>query len=213
MSLKIKTLIIFFITFVFIGINAVFATSAETNCHYDGGYWCSGGIDRCVEDYNECYDLKQKASCESVGRIYCSSGQCVTKISDCSTSSSSSSGDSSSSNLGASSSANSSSSSSSSGYSSTTSTSASGSGTVGLVNPLGASSFSEIMGAIATWLRNIALVLAPLMIVIGGIMFILAQGDPGKVTKAKQLILWSAIGLIVVLLAQSLTSILKGFIG
>ena len=39
------------------------------------------------------------------------------------------------------------------------------------------------------------------MIIIGGINYALSQGDPGKVKKAKDTILYGIIGLVVALLA------------
>ena len=83
----------------------------------------------------------------------------------------------------------------------------------GLCNPIGTDSFSELLETIATWIRNIGLALAPLIFVIGGIMFITAAGEPGKVQTAKKLMIYAAIGLIVILLAQSLATTFQGFIG
>ena len=43
--------------------------------------------------------------------------------------------------------------------------------------------------------------LAVVMIIIGGINYALSQGDPGKVKKAKDTILYGIVGLVVSLLA------------
>ena len=48
-------------------------------------------------------------------------------------------------------------------------------------------------------------ILAVVFIIIGGINYTLSQGDPGKVTKAKNTILYGVIGLIIVLLAFAIT--------
>lgn len=82
-----------------------------------------------------------------------------------------------------------------------------------LTNPLQWSTFSEVVDAIANWLLTIGLVLAPLMFVIGGIMFATAYGNASQVGKAKNLMIYTGIGIIVILLAKSLVEILKGFIG
>lgn len=82
----------------------------------------------------------------------------------------------------------------------------------GLQNPIETDSFAELLESIADWILNIGLVLAPLMIVIGGIMFITAAGEPEKVKSAKNLLIYAAIGLIIILLAKSLVEIITNFI-
>lgn len=77
-------------------------------------------------------------------------------------------------------------------------------------NPLGTDSFAGIIDGITTWLRDIALVLAPLMLVIGGVTYMTAVGDPKKIEKGKQIIIYTVIGFIVILLAKSLIDILQG---
>lgn len=49
-------------------------------------------------------------------------------------------------------------------------------------------------------------IIAVLMIVIGGVNYATSSGDPSKVKKAKDTILYSAIGLVVALLAFSLVN-------
>ena len=45
-----------------------------------------------------------------------------------------------------------------------------------------------------------------LMIIIGGILYVVSQGDSGSVTKAKNTILYSVIGLVVSLLAYAIVN-------
>ena len=82
-----------------------------------------------------------------------------------------------------------------------------------LVNPVQWSTFSELIDAIANWLLTIGLVLAPLMFIIGGVMFATAYGNATKIQNAKNLMIYTGIGILVVLLAKSLVEVLKGFIG
>lgn len=42
-------------------------------------------------------------------------------------------------------------------------------------------------------------------IIYGAVQYVISNGDPGKITKAKNTILYSVIGLVVVLLAAALT--------
>jgi hypothetical protein len=49
-------------------------------------------------------------------------------------------------------------------------------------------------------------VLCVIMIVVGGLMFVLSSGDPGKVKSARDMIIYSAIGLAVAIFAQAIVS-------
>ncbi|MDO8663584.1 MAG: hypothetical protein Q7K28_01950, partial [Candidatus Wildermuthbacteria bacterium] len=60
---------------------------------------------------------------------------------------------------------------------------------------------------------KIAIVLAPLMVVAGGAIFMTSAGDPKKTTTAKQLILFAAIGFLVIMLAKGFVSVLKQILG
>ncbi|MDD4661801.1 MAG: pilin [Candidatus Pacebacteria bacterium] len=82
----------------------------------------------------------------------------------------------------------------------------------GLVNPVPMNNFSELIDKIAEWMLNIGLVLAPLMFVIGGIMFMTANGNPSKILTAQHVLIYTAIGILTILLAKSLVDILSGFI-
>ena len=79
-------------------------------------------------------------------------------------------------------------------------------------NPIKAESFEDFVGLIAKWLFNIALVIAPIMFVIGGIYYTTAQGDPAKIKKAGDLITWTAVGLILIMLTNGIIQLLKDMI-
>lgn len=84
---------------------------------------------------------------------------------------------------------------------------------VELLNPLrDMNNISDVLDAVAKWMLDISLVLAPLMFVVGGIMFTTAHGDATKISNAKKLMFYTVVGIIVVLLAESLIGIFKGFV-
>lgn len=85
-------------------------------------------------------------------------------------------------------------------------------GGVTIVNPITSKTFEEFIGKIAKWLFNVALVVAPIMFVIGGFYYITAQGDPAKIKKAGDLITWTAIGLIVIMLTTGIIKLLKDMV-
>lgn len=60
---------------------------------------------------------------------------------------------------------------------------------------------------ILTIVFGISAALAVLMIVISGLRFILAQGNPQEVSKARNTILYAVIGLLVSLSAEAIVSL------
>ena len=72
-------------------------------------------------------------------------------------------------------------------------------------NPLGdINDFQGLIDRLIEWIINMALVIAPLIIVFAGLSYATAGGDPGKIEKAKTMLLYAAVGMAVVLLAKSL---------
>ena len=81
------------------------------------------------------------------------------------------------------------------------------------VNP-GAS--TDLMGSIKliiTAVFSIIGVVAVVMIILGGISYATSQGDPGKVKKGKDTILYGVIGLIVALLAFAIVNFTLSALG
>jgi hypothetical protein len=78
--------------------------------------------------------------------------------------------------------------------------------------PIKYNSVEEVIGAIVNWVYNIALVIAPLMIMIGGFYLITAAGDPEKVNTGKKIMTWTIVGIVVVLLATSVKSVIENIL-
>lgn len=76
-------------------------------------------------------------------------------------------------------------------------------------NPLESDSFQELIIAIGDILFTIALAVVPLMIVIAGFYFLISAGDPAKVTIAKNIILYTLIGVLIMASARGLIAILQ----
>jgi hypothetical protein len=53
-------------------------------------------------------------------------------------------------------------------------------------------------------------VVAVIIIIIGGMMYILSSGDAGKVTRAKDTILYAAVGLLVIAAGQDIITFVVG---
>lgn len=74
-----------------------------------------------------------------------------------------------------------------------------------LGNTTGATVFTSAI----TWVIGMAGVAALIFIVYGGISYITANGDPNKLKKAKDTIIYAAIGLIIVGLAEAITAFIS----
>ena len=72
-------------------------------------------------------------------------------------------------------------------------------------------------GGVAVGVANVVLsivgIIAVIMLIVGGAQYVMSQGDPSKVVKAKQIILYSVIGLMVALLAFAIVNFVLGEIG
>ncbi len=74
-----------------------------------------------------------------------------------------------------------------------------------LSNPLGADSVNELVGRVINSVMGIVGSLALLMFVYGGLIWMTSSGSQEKVKKGKDILVWSAVGLIVIFSAYALT--------
>jgi len=80
-------------------------------------------------------------------------------------------------------------------------------------NPIKATSFTGLTNDILNFLFTIAIILAPILLVIAGIIFMTAAGNPAKITTAKNMLLWTVVGFGIILLSKGLIGVLKGILG
>lgn len=86
-------------------------------------------------------------------------------------------------------------------------------GIIEIPNPLRAQSIEELIQALTHLIRAIALTVGPIMVVWGGIMIMTAGGSEEKVTKGKKIIMWTVIGVAVVILVDFMVGIIKEWLG
>jgi succinate dehydrogenase/fumarate reductase cytochrome b subunit len=82
-----------------------------------------------------------------------------------------------------------------------------------VTNPTGFNSIGGILGKVFTWLIAIIGVLAVIFIIIGGIRYILARGDPKATDAARGTITAAIIGLVIALLSVAIVIIVTNFLG
>jgi predicted amino acid-binding ACT domain protein len=87
-----------------------------------------------------------------------------------------------------------------------------GSRSLNLTNPIG-NDFIGIAKSISTFLAQLAVPIAAVMVVVGAIQIMTAAGSPEKVSAGKKTILYAAIGLAVLLLADAIIEAIKEILG
>jgi hypothetical protein len=87
------------------------------------------------------------------------------------------------------------------------------SGAVTLPNPISATSFTQVVASITTYLIEIAIPLTAIMALVGGFQMITAAGNPEKFASGRKTLTYAAIGFVVVLLASGVAAIIKNFLG
>lgn len=82
-----------------------------------------------------------------------------------------------------------------------------GSGVVKLENKINADTPQELIGIVIDAVLGIVGSLALLMFVFGGITWMTSSGSADKVKKGRDIIVWAAIGLVIVFSAYGLTRV------
>jgi hypothetical protein len=73
--------------------------------------------------------------------------------------------------------------------------------------------FGKLIEAIIDFFIDIAFVLVPLFIVIAGFYFVTASGDPAKIKTGQDIIKYTLIGLLIILLARGLIAVIQSVLG
>ncbi len=71
-------------------------------------------------------------------------------------------------------------------------------------------SASDALAGILTTVYTVAGIIAVISIIIGGLVYVLSAGDPSKVKLGKDIIVYAAVGLVVVMMAFLITNFIIG---
>ena len=82
-----------------------------------------------------------------------------------------------------------------------------------ICNPILGEDFAFIVNNIIDFIFKLAIFVAPLMVVIGGFMFLTSAGDIQKVAQGRRLMIWAAVGFAIILLAKALMAMLTSILG
>jgi len=80
------------------------------------------------------------------------------------------------------------------------------------VNPTHNTDFMQFIESLGNWLFTIALVAAPLVILIGAFMFVTAAGNPEKVKTGRKIIIWAIIGLAIAGASKGIIAFIKALL-
>lgn len=83
----------------------------------------------------------------------------------------------------------------------------------GLYNPLGDRTIPELIGFLIQAALGISGSIALAMIVYGGFLWLTSGGNPGKIEKGKNTLLWSILGLAVIFAANVLATFVINALG
>ena len=75
------------------------------------------------------------------------------------------------------------------------------------------SDLKTVINNLRTWIIGMLVALATLFLTVGGLRMLLAAGDPGEVSKAKEALKYAAVGYGIAALAPVLVEILKRIVG
>jgi len=87
-----------------------------------------------------------------------------------------------------------------------------GSGVVKLENPLQSQSIEEFLLKIIDVLLVFAIPIIILFIMYAGFLFVTARGNPGQIETARNALLWSVVGGVIILGAKLIIELIRGTI-
>jgi Type IV secretion system pilin len=79
--------------------------------------------------------------------------------------------------------------------------------------PLAADSISQVLNNTTLWIVGILAGLATLFLTLGGVRYLMANGDPAEVERAKTALKSAAIGYGLAILAPVIVTVLKSLVG
>lgn len=79
-------------------------------------------------------------------------------------------------------------------------------------NPIHWDTIEKLIEAIVDFLIKLALAGAPIMIIIAGYYFVTSRGEPERISTAKKIVLYTSIGLIIILMAKGIVALVETII-
>lgn len=92
-----------------------------------------------------------------------------------------------------------------------TQTQGGGGNVVEIPNPISAGDFPTLVNQIADWLLSIGLIISTGVVIWSAYLFLFAGGNKDRVTQARNTLWYAIIGIVILLLAKGVASIIASF--
>ncbi len=79
-------------------------------------------------------------------------------------------------------------------------------------NPLKSENLLELIQAVGSFIFNLSIPIAVIMIVYAGVLFLISRGDQAKVSKAREILKYAIIGLAIVLIGSGFISLITSIL-
>ncbi len=80
-------------------------------------------------------------------------------------------------------------------------------------NPLSSNDFTDLFNNIINFIFLLSFPVSAFMVMFAGFLFMTGGGDPAKFKRAKDILLWTAIGFIVILISKSMPALIQNILG
>lgn len=80
------------------------------------------------------------------------------------------------------------------------------------LQPYGPKSFTNLLNVIITWIFNIAIPIAVIMIIWSGLLMLTAGAKPAQYEKGKKMLGWAVLGLAVIFIGKGFISLIKSIL-
>ncbi|MCK5044105.1 hypothetical protein KAR26_00025 [Candidatus Parcubacteria bacterium] len=82
-------------------------------------------------------------------------------------------------------------------------------GEICFCNPVHACAFDELIDKVVDFIFYIALAVGPFMFLIAGFYFVTAAGDAKRIATAKTIIIWTLVGMFIVLMSKGIIGVIR----
>ena len=84
---------------------------------------------------------------------------------------------------------------------------------INIQNPLKYNKIEDIIPVLTDLLKGIAISIGTILVIWGGIQIMTAGGSEEKLTKGKKTIMWTVIGVAIVVLVDTIVGVIKELLG
>lgn len=84
--------------------------------------------------------------------------------------------------------------------------------TLNVPNPVKADNLTELLSDVANFIFIIAIPIAVIAILISGIKYLTAGGNEDKIKSARQALIWTAAGLVIILIGKGIISVIQSLL-